>query len=895
MANYFDLSGAWLAESNGFNPATVTLPGTLDTNQIGNPDTISKQWHPDVELGNAKELIGTSHILTRLTRKHTYEGAVYYTRTIHINAPTERVFLEAERSRELTLSVNGQAVPAYTPGTLSTPYVFEITQFITTGENTITLCCDNSYPNFPREAVLASSAATDETQTNWNGIIGYLRLRYEQPSFINSVRVYPSENAVDIAIEFDCATPHSGTIAISSTVFINTLEHPVSLLAERCTVWVRDIPVNNNTERWDEYTGVLHSITTCIDGFASFSSKFGLRMFNIKNGKLALNNRNIFLRCETNCCIFPETGHMPMAVDAWRCILKTYISYGINCVRFHSHCPPSAAFIAADELGVLIQAELSHWDTRTAYEAESSWQYFQLELRQILELYANHPSFVLFAGGNELGSGVLGYKRMVQLVATAKAIDATRLCAIGSNNFLGKIGTDPSSDFYTASNFYDTQLRGTSATMTGFINQTYPSAKTNFDDEMAEIRNEYASPVFSFEVGQFEVLPDFEEWHNHTGITEPHNYWHIKNRVAELGFTQDWAKRIEASGELALLSYREEIEAALRTEELSGLSLLALQDFTGQGTALVGMLNAHLQPKPFSFANPARFRTFFNNIAPLALLEKYTFFHKETLTAEIKLANYSKHTINEPCVITLIDGDSTILQQNLPAKACMAGTLTTVGVITLPFENINTPKRLTLQIAFGAVRNTYPIWVYPKAELSVPSNVLLTQSVNEAKQALEGGKTVFLTPPATEAQFPNSIATHFTTDFWSVGTFPSQSGFMGLLVDPMHPVFAGFPTEFHSNWQWWAMCQGRAMVLPKGIPPLITALDCYARMRHMGMLAEFKVGGGKLVISSMGLMEQLAYPEVAALVQSILSYMASKAFEPTAYITIAELANFTIY
>ena len=122
-----------------------------------------------------------------------------------------------------------------------------------------------------------------------------------------------------------------------------------------------------------------------------------------------------------------------------------------------------------------------------------------------------------------------------------------------------------------------------------------------------ELHKKYRKPVFSFEVGQFEVLPDFRELDEFHGVTDPANYRLIRDRVLERGLEDEWARRVSASGELARLCYREEIEAAMRTRDMSGISLLGLQDFPGQGTALVGMLNAHLEPKPYPFAQPEAF------------------------------------------------------------------------------------------------------------------------------------------------------------------------------------------------------------------------------------------------------------------------------------------------
>ena len=885
---YQDLSGEWSLRAEGLDDAAVQLPGTLDTNRIGFPDPGNKNWHPEISLGNESDLSGTPLILNRLTRNFTYEGAAYYSKNIFVNTGGKRVFLEAERSRDLSLQVNGQTVLPYQQGTVSTPYVFEITDAVHCAENTFILCCDNSYPTWPHDAIVYSSAATDETQTNWNGIIGKLHLRFEEKNFISAVRVFPQKNpqgnscnvTLTIIIDFDCTCPYTGTITLQSPAFARPAEMQVCLDAGRGSVQIQGIVPADGAEYWDEDHGVLYDVQVQGDGLETFTARFGIRIFSAADGQFTLNGRNIFLRSETNCCVFPETGHMPMTVEEWKRVLAVYKSYGVNCMRFHSHCPPGAAFTAADEMGMLMQPELSHWNPQTAFEDDKSRNYYTMELQQILFSYANHPSFVMMTWGNELKCGALGYKRMVLLLHMAGKIDPTRLYASGSNNSYGEIGPDPISDFYTGQGIYHEPMRATSAYMRGYLNEHYPNTQSDYTTAMKLVRQEFAGPVFGFEVGQYEILPDFDEWDNHTGVTRPDNYWYIRDRVEKSGLMPGWKKRVEATGELSLLAYREEAEASLRTVGFCGISLLGLQDFPGQGTALVGMLNAHLEPKPYNFALPERFRQFFSDVVPLALLEKYTYVTGETVKVHIKIANYSRKNIQVPCILRLMK-NTTVLQEKMHSGEFPCGTVSPAGTAEFSLDNYTQPQRLTLSVSIDSRDNTYPIWVYPDKPLCVPDMVLITQSAQEAFCALEKGRTVLLSPPANEDHFPESIKTQFTTDFWSVGTFADQSGFMGCMMDPQHPVFAGFPTEFYTNRQWWPMCQGRAVILPAGIHSLVTALDCYARMRNMGMLFETKAGTGRLMVSSMGLMEQMEYPEVRALTQSIVDYMASDAFNPS--------------
>ena len=800
-----------------------------------------------------------------------------------------RVFVTAERSRELTLTLNGNIIEPWNPGTLSTPYTFEVTGHLQPGDNHFALCCDNSYPRWPREEIVYSSAATDETQTNWNGILGDFYLDIQKQNFIGAVRVYPAQDCADAWVELHCQTRFEGTLRVESEAFAQPASMALNLEAGEHRLRFPHVPLRADCKRWDIGEGNLYAATATADGLDSYTVSFGVRMFAARDGRLALNNRPIFLRSETNCCVFPQTGHMPLAIDEWTHILQTYAAYGVNCMRFHSHCPPDAAFTAADRLGMLMQPELSHWNPKNALESDAAFQYYSLELQQILNCCANHPSFVMLTLGNELHASPPGHARMDALLRQAKAADATRLYASGSNVHYGQTAPNQNSDFYTSSNYKEHMLRATSAQMQGYLNHQPPSACTDYEAEMALLRQAYARPVFTFEVGQYEVLPDFEQIDAFTGVTRADNLSYIQTRVEAAGLLPAWKQRVEATGELALLGYREEVEAVLRTPSLSGISLLGLQDFPGQGTALVGMLNAHLQAKPYSFAKPERFRAFFSDVLPLALLPRYTYLQSETITAPIQLANYGKTDLREPVRVTLSTQDTVIAEVVFPPVPYAHGGVFPIGTVSLPLQAVRAPQKLCLTIAAGQACNRYPIWVYPGEMEMTAEGVYITGSAEEAIRFLQAGNTVLLDPPADEAHFPQSVQAQFTTDFWSVGTFAAQSGFMGCLLDPGHPAFHAFPTDFHTDWQWWPMCRGRAMILPPGFQPLVTGIDCYARLRNLGLLLEANIMGGRLVLSSMGLHDKQEHPEARALLSSIVRYMASNDFHPEQRLTEEQL------
>lgn len=950
------LNGKWHVVLEDGTTGQMDLPGTLDENGIGHRDVGANQWHPDAVLGNAAgEIDKDAPIATRFTRRHTYEGEARISRKITVpDYGTDRLFVLAERARALRLLVDGEACAVFRQGTLSTPYIFELTG-AAPGEHEFTFLSDNSYPGMPKAAICYSSAATDETQTNWNGILGECSMYTRPQNFIDSLRVYPravkkeEKNkaggyVLDVCVELAPGAKkvykdakiilQSEALAAGELEDTQTLTEIISYsgegLAEAGTdkeenpktmeIWFRDLPLRENVKLWDEDEGNLYEMAVTLDNGMSAEDKggstaecrtrFGIRSFGDNgSGRLALNGRAIFLRGEANCAEYPETGHPPMTIPEWKEMLLKYRSYGINFVRFHSHCEPEAAFAAADELGMLLQPELSHWDPKDAFGTEESYRYYRAELVDLLKTYANHPSFVMLTLGNELQAQDEGRERMRELVRTAKRMDPTRLYANGSNAFYGEEGCDPESDFYTSQSCKDVVIRGTFSGMRGYLNENYPSADRTYDEAMAEIRKEYQKPVFSFEVGQFEVLPDFEELESFHGISDPVNLKLIKKRVEERGLLPTWEKYVEATGELSRLAYREEIEAAMRTRELSGISLLGLQDFPGQGTALVGMMNSHLEPKPYDFARPERFREFFQECRILVKLPHYTYEAGERLIAEVEAANVGKRNIegvfcwtlagkksvseNGNCEPAEIKSKNTVIAtgEDTEITICRPGSYTEVGSLDIPLDFVEKNTALTLKVRIGDSISAYPIWVYRKTTPVCPENVYETRAFDvKTREILQNGGRVYLSPDADKESLPNSIKTQFTTDFWSVGTFADQEGGMGQLIDTEHPIFKEFPTDFHTDWQWWIMATKRAVILPHPMKTIITEMDSYAFLRPMAQMIEFRCLKGKVLLSTMELHKSQQYPEVRALQASIYTYLSGENFEPAEEITEEELS-----
>ncbi len=331
-------------------------------------------------------------------------------------------------------------------------------------------------------------------------------------------------------------------------------------------------------------------------------------------------------------------------------------------------------------------------------------------------------------------------------------------------------------------------------------------------------------------------------------------------------------------------------------------------------------MNSHLEPKPYAFAKPERFRAFFRDSLPLLLLEKYTYETGEVLRAEVLAANFGKEdvegevrywlrTVSQGCFIgqrecaagdmeqEKTDGlpqgacggpeearrrNGTVVKEGSLGRAvCPRGRHSLAGSLEISLDFAERPEELLLTVQIGKLENSYPIWVYPPLKPLCPEGIYETECLDEkAREILAQGGKVYLTPRSDKEHLPQSIQAQFTTDFWSVGTFSDQEGGMGQLIDAAHPIFGGFPTQSHTNWQWWAMATQRAVILPRPMECIIAEMDSYAYLRPMAQLVEFRCGGGKVLLSSMGLQDLQQYPEARALLASVYAYLASEEFAP---------------
>lgn len=855
-------SAAW--PSSRIEAETIFLPGSTDQAGFG-----SKTRGPEKGW---------------LSRPYTYEGAAWYQRDVVIPETWKgkHITLFLERPHWQT-EVWVDGTPFGLQNSLSTPHEFELSAALAPGHHTITVCVDNTYRiDVGRNA----HSVTEHTQTNWNGITGRIELRATDPVWIDSVEVWPDLAQKQIRVVSTVRNATAGAIqgsltlhAPSAGIRAVTLKFGGAAAEQKVET---TLPIGASVKLWDELQPAMHVVEVRLQASAGANrwahfvqTPMALRTIGTRGTQFTLNGRPIFLRGTLECDIFPRTGYPPTTAEEWARIFTIAKSYGLNHFRFHSWCPPEAAFVAADEAGFLLHVELPVWSNKVGRDPVLD-EYMRAEGRRILKTYGNHPSFTMLCLGNELTGE---YAFMDQLVAEFKAADSRRLYTFTADHRRRAHG--PTSDYYVTHNTKEGPVRIHGARFTDRMTGT----DTDFTANMKDV----PMPLVAHELGQWVVFPDYAEVSKYTGVLKARNLEAFRDKLDSLGMLDQVTDFQKASGKFAWLAYKEDIETALRTPGFGGFQLLQLHDFPGQGEALIGLLDSFWDSK--GILAPEEFRRFCSETVPLLRFAKFVWRSDETFAGRAELAHYGRKALTGTVARWSATDDSGTKWGGGPFAPFNAepGTVASLGKLELPLDRIRKPTRVHFEIAVDgtAAVNGWDIWVYPAKTAPVnTAGVRITQKFdNAARMQLEnGGKVVLLWPAAAENA--SLLPMRFLPVFWSLTWFPKQPGTMGILCDPGHPALAGFPTAAHSDWQWWELTEGsRTFVLdetPPGFRPIVQVIDDYHRNHKLGAIFEARVGRGKLLVSSLDLD---SHPEtrVAArqLRQSLLGYAASEQFNPT--------------
>lgn len=879
---------------------SLFLPGTTDMGKKGTYNT-------DMTL------------TTSLSREYVFEGKALYTKQVDIPEEWDgtSVRLVMERTKPTTIWIDGKEVGANND--ISTAQQYDLSSYLFPGTHTVAILVDNGKQAVPEKVYGSSHAYSASTQTNWNGIIGDFYLESVPLCGIDDIQLYPDVAKKVVTARVTLRNPDKGVgkgiLSFYAEAWNTDKQHktPVQTIE---VDWTKpeqefELALGDKALLWSEFTPALYRLSVSLKTDQSVDTEqatFGLRDFKAKGRQFTMNGKVTFLRGKHDACVFPLIAHTAMDVKTWRHYFQVAKQYGINHYRFHSWCPPEACFEAADIEGIYLQPELPVWGNIDIDDTELC-DYLLKEGRNLHRAYSNHASFVMFGLGNEMS----GEEGLAMLIQTFKKEDNRHIYSSGSNNYLGFKGKQADEDYFTTCRVgreddkqFNTHARASfsfaDAYDGGYLNHTYPNSEMDFSSANALCD----VPIISHETGQFQVYPNYEEIKKYTGVLKPRNFEIFKKRLEEAGMIDQAHDFMMASGKWSALLYRADIEMNLRTPEWGGFQLLDLQDYPGQGSAYVGILDAFMESK--GLIAPEEWRHFCSEVVPLFCTEKFCWTNDEALTGEVEIANYSESDLNSKQLSwTLTDSKQQVLDKGVLPLQVKQGELAKVGTLKPAIASVRKAEKVTLALSIDGTpyRNDYSLWIYPAADKEVaPSeDICVTDDLDaHLKYLTEGGKVLWF--PSKDKHKDQTVGGLFQTDYWNYRMFrticenldrPVSPGTLGILTDPGHPALADFPTEFHTNWQWFPIIkQSYPMILDRlsdDYRPIVQVIDNVERNHKLGLLFEFKVGNGKLLVCMSDLKAVQDKPEARQFYRSILEYMESSAFAPSYSLSAKDLQD----
>lgn len=917
-----DLSGAWRfqidssdrgATEKWFNQElgeSVNLPGSMAENGKGHDITVKTQWTGQIvdhswftddkyeryrKEGNVKIPFWLQPV------KH-YIGAAWYQKEVEIPASWEGqcIALHLERPHwETQVWVDDQKVGM--ENSLGAAHIYNLTNYLLPGKHRISIRVDNRVKEV--DPGMNSHSISDHTQSNWNGIVGKIALKATALVFIDEVKLYPDvkNKTVTVKSSFRNLTgkKQEGKLELEVQLLEDQTGDLITKTVEGIAIDDEkeleiELPMGNHPLLWDEFHPNLYAMNlklTTPAGADQRQETFGMREFETEGTRFTINGRPVFLRGTLECAIFPKTGYPATDVKEWKRILNVCKAHGLNHMRFHSWCPPEAAFDAADQLGVYLQVECSSWANSGSSVGDGKpideWLYKEAE--QILDTYGNHPSFCMMAYGNEPAGKHQGdYLR--KFVNHWRSRDSRRVYTGGAGwPYIDNL------DYY---NNAAPRIQGWGQGLKSIINSEPP--QTLFD--FSELIHKTPMPYVSHEIGQWCVYPNFKEIQKYTGVLKAKNL-EIFQETLEENHMGDLADSfLLASGKLQALCYKADIEAALRTKGFAGFQLLDLHDFPGQGTALVGVMDPFWEEK--GYISSEEYSRFCNQTVPLARFEKRVFYDTDTIKAAVEVAHFGEEALKN-CIAnwTLSDAKgATIASGDFPSKDIPLDNGIALGAVAVALKQVDKAQKLILIVDVQGYSNSWDIWVYPSEKEKLPDEgqvKVVRQLDDNTITYLKNGGKVLLTPTkgSLRSEKGGDIGIGFSSIFWNTAWTRGQKPHtLGVLCDPNHPALADFPTAYHSNWQWWdAMSHSNAIILDEFTPdlkPLVRIIDDWFTNRRLALLFETKVGKGKLMVSGIDLLtDQEKRPEAQQLLYSLKKYMTSHQFNPVVELDEKEITS----
>jgi hypothetical protein len=602
-----------------------------------------------------------------------------------------------------------------------------------------------------------------------------------------------------------------------------------------------------------------------------WTERFGVRKFEVRGERFFFNNQPFFVRGYGDDFVYPLTLASPASREEHLSHLKAARRAGFVYARLHTHCELPEFFEAADEAGILLQPELPYYGD---YPTEAFAFDPMRDLEELIVHYRRHVSLATYCMGNE---GLLGRPLDRELYKLAKRLDPDRMVLHQDGTF----NTAENSDFRN-----------------GPISIWEPGS---FKCDAPFVAHEYLNLCVKLD-------PRLES--RFTGAWMPPvamASW--EKNLAAAGLDRQWGEACQ-NAEHGLQRYyqKQGVEAARRDPACDGFDFWTIVDVVvrqGNSYSAQGLFNPFWEPKTNGFT-AQEFRSF-NDQTVLLLKtdpESPIAVSGDRVHADFRISHYGGQPLRQARLSWVLrTGQVTLAQGACECGDVDLGAVRSLAQADIEIPDLQKPVHAILDAALGPVRNRWDFWLFPKRVARSGEGVAVSKPLLPAMTPLYSGLIPAGEPGAEKAGILISFMgsddvapalssgkrvilinrtegnPNVSLGWWSMG---EQVG----TAFAKHPALGEFPHEGY-------LSPLAFRILKRG-----QKLPCFPGLRANELFVvgegadsyylyggEARAGQGR-VLMTFGLDLLSGYPEATCILDGMIQYARSDAFDPKGEITL---------
>lgn len=471
-------------------PDAIPLHGqwsfAMDTREVGS----AKGWFKDSYNANGWDKVTVPHCFSVDPRYQFYTGTVWYRKPFSWQPQAgKRVILHFDAAYYTSdVWLNNQKVGTHEGG--YTPFHFDITDFLKSGDNVLAISINNdTWQTGSIPGAKDNGNANDPFPgwINYGGLIRPVYLTTESEVYLENLKVEATpdlaKGTANVRLKVRVRNASKQVVTPKLTTVVSLENQPLKLVwkttspsvaAGQTAVLEAETSLKSSEVKlWNLDEPTLYQLQAAING-DTLSTNFGIRKMEVQNAQLLLNGQPIRLAGGNRVVDYPGLGSLE---PDWL-VEKDFKLMKEAGMEFHrlTHYTPSETFYdLADRYGMLIITEPGNWQlTPTQMDNDTIRRKFQQQFREMMERDWNHPSVIAYSVGNEyLSETPSGQRWTKDMMMYGRSLDPTRLYTFASMR-LNILPAKPEDEATQYCDFVSTNTYGNHAKAFDHIHALYP-------------------------------------------------------------------------------------------------------------------------------------------------------------------------------------------------------------------------------------------------------------------------------------------------------------------------------------------------------------------------------------------------------------------------------------